>query len=139
VTVLVDTSIWSLALRRKADDLSSKERKIAQLLAELVKEGRTRLLGPVRQELLSGLREPSEFLRLRTYLRDFPDVTLDSEDYEEAANLSNQCRRAGIAGSPVDILLCAVSILRDWPIFTTDTDFIHYRRVIPLRLFTASP
>ena len=55
--ILVDTPIWSLSLRRKAAELDPAERHVTQLLYELVDEGRVELLGPVRQELLSGIEE----------------------------------------------------------------------------------
>ncbi|HET9406443.1 MAG TPA: PIN domain-containing protein [Candidatus Sulfotelmatobacter sp.] len=133
--VLVDTSLWSLALRRKAEDVSPEERRASRRLSDCIQEGRAELLGPVRQELLSGLREQTEFVRLRDYLRDFPDVELSTEDYEEAASLSNRCRRRGIASSATDMLLCAVAVRRGWQIFTTDRDFLDYGRILPVRLF----
>ena len=132
--ILVDTPVWSLALRRKAKDLSPAERRTIQVLHRIVDEGRAELLGPVRQELLSGLREESQLRRLRDYLRAFPDAPVGTQDYEEAARASNQCRRAGIATSPVDMLLCAVAIDHDWEIFTTDRDFSRYRSTLKIRL-----
>src|ERR1700746_63396 len=104
--ILVDTPVWSLALRRKAADVAVKERHLTQLLYTLVDEGRVELLGAVRQELLSGLREESQFRRLRDYLRDFPDVAVETEDYEAAARASDQCRSAGIVASPGDLPMC---------------------------------
>jgi predicted nucleic acid-binding protein len=134
--ILVDTPVWSLALRRKAADLAVQERHLTPLLHTLVDEGRVQLLGAVRQELLSGLREESQFRRLRDYLRDFPDVPVETEDYEEAARASNQCRSAGIAASPVDMLMCAVAVRHRWEILTADPDFVHYRKILKINLFT---
>jgi predicted nucleic acid-binding protein len=136
--IVVDTPVWSLALRRKAADLTTTERQLIQALHQLVDEGRVQLLGSVRQELLSGLQEEAQFRRLRNYLRDFPDIALATEDYEEAARVSNECRQAGIASSPVDMLICAVALRRGWQIFSTDRDFAHYARALPTRLFSAS-
>ena len=85
--VLVDTPVWSLALRRKPEALNPRERQLTETLAELVREGRVQLLGPVRQELLSGIREEAQFRKLRDYLRAFPEHPLEAEDYEEAAIL----------------------------------------------------
>lgn len=133
--VLVDTSVWSLALRRKQKDLSVEERVLTEGLRELIREGRAQLVGPVRQELLSGVREESGFRRLRDYLRAFDNPQLAVEDYEEAARMSNACRSGGVAGSPVDFLICAVAHLRNWQIFTTDRDFARYRKILPLNLF----
>ena len=133
--VLVDTSVWSLALRRKREDLSPVEMAITEALSELVREGRARIVGPVRQELLSGIREEASFRKLRDYLRAFDEPLLQVEDYEEAARMNNACRTRGIAGSPVDFLICAVAYLRKWQVFTTDRDFSSYGKALPLNLF----
>ncbi|MBZ5705680.1 MAG: PIN domain-containing protein [Acidobacteriia bacterium] len=135
MTVLVDTPVWSLALRRKTSDRSSQERAFTQTLADLVREGRAQIMGPIRQELLSGIREEERFLKLRQYLRAFDEPALEAQDYEEAARMSNQCRARGIAGSAIDFLICAVSHRRGWAIFTTDRDFHHYSKVVPLKLY----
>jgi predicted nucleic acid-binding protein len=135
--VLVDTPVWSLALRRKTPDLSPSERRVMQLLHEIVEDGRVQLLGSVRQELLSGLREDAQFRRLRDYLRAFSDTDLATEDYEEAARASNECRRAGIASTPVDMLICAVGLHHGWQIFSTDRDFPRYAAVLPIQLLSA--
>jgi predicted nucleic acid-binding protein len=133
--VLVDTSVWSLALRRRQTDLSPSEGALREALGELVREGRAQIVGPIRQELLSGIRAEEGFRKLRDYLRAFDDPQLQVEDYEEAARMNNACRARGIAGSPVDFLICAVAHLRNWQIFTNDRDFVRYRKVLPLRLF----
>lgn len=132
--VLVDTPVWSLSLRRRSVDLSLSERALSQTLYELIRQHRVALLGSIRQEILSGIRDEGQFRRIGDYLRDFPNVSLESADYEGAARLSNHCRRAGIAGSPVDMLICSVSIRHKWEIFTTDGDFVHYKRVLEIRL-----
>ena len=132
--VLVDTPVWSLSLRRRAVDLSEPERRLTQTLYRLVREGQVQLLGPTRQEVLSGIRDESQFRRIRDHLGDFPNAALDEHDYEEAASISNLCRRAGVSGSPVDMLMCSVSVRHDWEIFTTDRDFVQYRRVVHIRL-----
>ncbi|MGA9497847.1 MAG: PIN domain-containing protein [Terriglobales bacterium] len=133
--VLVDTPVWSLALRRKPERLSSQERHLTGILAELIREGRVHLLGPVRQELLSGIREEAQFRKLRDYLRAFPEQALEAEDYEEAALMNNRCRARGVAGSAIDFLICAAAHRRGWSIFTTDHDFQNYASVLLLRLF----
>jgi predicted nucleic acid-binding protein len=132
--ILIDTPVWSLALRRKPAQLSERERRLKQLWYHSVDDGRAQLLGCVRQELLSGLKEESQFQRLRSYLRDFPDAPILTEDYEEAASASNRCRGVGIAASPVDVLICAVARRYDWEILTADADFNRYRKVLGIRL-----
>jgi predicted nucleic acid-binding protein len=136
--VLVDTPVWSLALRRRPENLSSPERRLTEALAELIREGRVQLLGPIRQELLSGLREEAQFRKLRDYLRAFPENPLELSDYEDAARMNNRCRARGIAGSAVDFLICAAAHRRGWTIFTTDQDFQNYALVLALRLHSVS-
>jgi len=135
--VLVDTPVWSLSLRRRAIDLSPSERRITQSLYDLVRQSQVRLLGSTRQEVLSGIREESQFLRIRDHLRGFTNVELNANDYEEAARASNRCRRAGIAGSAVDMLMCAVAIRQNWQVFTTDRDFGNYGKVLSIQLYPA--
>ena len=132
--VLVDTPVWSLALRRRPEHLGAHEQQLAQVLAELIREGRVQMLGPIRQELLSGIREETQFRKLRDHLRAFPEHPLEAADYEEAAHMSNRCRTRGIVGSAVDFLICAAAQRRDWAILTTDKDFQNYASVLPLRL-----
>jgi predicted nucleic acid-binding protein len=136
MNVLVDTSVWFLALRRRAKNLSAAERSLVQELEELIREGRVRLLGLVRQELLSGIKTAGQFEKLSESLRAFPDELIDTADYESAAKASNDCRARGIAVSAVDILICAVAMKRGLLIFTTDPDFRTYARVLPLRFHT---
>jgi len=108
------------------------------LLRDLIQDQRALLIGPVRQELLSGIREPSQFQRLRQKLRAFPDEPLFTEDFEYAAELSNQCRSRGIIGSTVDLLICAVALARGCQILTTDADFLGYAKAIPIQLHRTS-
>lgn len=128
--VLVDTSVWSLALRRGTPNDGTLERE----LTELIREGRVAMVGPVRQELLSGIRTLSQYQRLRDSLRAFADIPLTHEDYESAASCCNRCRAKGIQGSSVDFLLCSVSLRRSLPIFTTDADFANYSPILGLTL-----
>jgi predicted nucleic acid-binding protein len=138
MNVLVDTSVWSLAYRRSANDLSIRQHEFRSSLGELMSDGRAELLGMVRQELLSGLRDPAQFERLRKLLLAFPDVSMSTEDYEEAARMNNLCRSKGVAGNAVDYLICAVAARRDWFIFTLDHDFDRYARHLPITLFQAA-
>jgi predicted nucleic acid-binding protein len=134
--VLVDTCVWSLALRRTKSDPNPQQRRAVGALQEMIAEGRARLLGVVRQELLSGIRRKAQFDRVAAALRSFQDVELGIEDYEAAAATDNQCRSAGLAGSTTDSLICAVAIRRDWSVFTTDQDFTRYGKVLPMKLVT---
>lgn len=129
--VLVDTSVWSLALRRRSPD---REGSVVRELGRLIAEFQVAIIGPIRQELLSGLREGGQYLTLREKLRAFPDLRLDTADFETAARFFNQCRAEGVQGSNTDFLLCAVGNLRGMPIFTTDKDFDAYGRTLGVKL-----
>jgi predicted nucleic acid-binding protein len=131
--VLVDTPLWSLALRRGR--LTREEQGLVDTLAALLRELEAVLIGPVRQEVLSGIPGEARYRRLREGLRALPDTPLVTADYEEAARLYNLCRRQGIQGSQVDFLICASALRLDTPIFTLDRDFDRYRKVVPVRLY----
>jgi predicted nucleic acid-binding protein len=134
VSVLVDTSVWSLALRRAPRHLSRHEAAIAAELADLIKEGRARIIGIIRQELLSGIKTQAQFEKLQEILRAFLDEPVDTADHEAAALAGNQCRSKGLAVSVSDMLICAVSQSRNWSIFSTDPDFARYGKVLPIQL-----
>jgi predicted nucleic acid-binding protein len=90
MNVLVDTSVWSLALRRA----TAQDSAVVAELRELIREGRVEIMGAIRQELLSGVREPSQFESLRAHLRAFPDLVLGSADF-------GRPRSAAIAAVPL--------------------------------------
>jgi predicted nucleic acid-binding protein len=135
MNVLVDTSVWSLALRRKVHDLNAGERLRVEGLAELIREGRAKLIGFIRHELLSGIKTVVQFEKLREVLRAFPDEPVTIVDHEAAAKASNDCRTKGITVSTVDILICAVALQRNLLIYTTNPDFKNYARVLPLKFY----
>ncbi|XZO01591.1 MAG: PIN domain-containing protein [Microcoleus sp.] len=131
MNVLVDSSVWSLALRRNT---TNDAIAIVKVLRDLIADGRVVLLGAIRQEVLSGVRYKEQFIRLQEYLRAFPDLELTTEDYELAAEFFNTCRSNGVQGSNTDFLLCAVAHRRGYSIFTTDKDFENFRSHIPVIL-----
>ena len=126
--VLVDTSVWSLALRRK------EQGEIVKKLTELVKASMVVLVGPMRQEILSGISDKTVFDKLQSKLRSFDDLPISTKDYETAAEFFNTCRKNGVQGSHTDFLICAVAANNDLLIFTTDQDFDHYAKYLPIRL-----
>jgi predicted nucleic acid-binding protein len=137
VNVLVDTSIWSLALGAKSRYVNQSERAAVAELIYLIQEGRARIIGLVRQELLSGIKAATQYEKLRAVLRSFPDEPIATADYEAAAKASNECRARGVAVSVSDILICAIALTRDWSIFSTDPDFKSYGKILPLKLHCA--
>ncbi len=134
--VLVDSSIWSIALRRHRENLNPIERNLVEAWVELVRQDNAALIGAVRQETLSGIKADSMFGRVREHLRFFDDESVTLEDYEQAARFYNLCRAKGIAGTQVDMLICAVAHRLGLEIFTTDDDFTLYAEHLPIRLYT---
>jgi len=131
VKIIADTSVWSLALRRR----TRPEDASVVALRELIKDGLIVMLGCIRQEILSGVRSDEQFKVLRDHLRAFPDEVLRTEDYERAAEFFNDCRRKGIQGSNTDFLICAAAANRGLAIFTTDREFQRFRDAIEITLF----
>lgn len=130
MSILVDTSIWSLALRREATSFPQKE-----TLSHLISDGLVRIIGPIRQDLLSGIPDKEQFEALKSHLKYFPDTPILTEDYELAAAFFNTCRKNGIQGSHIDFLICAIGVTHNFEIYTTDNDFLNYREHLPIRLF----
>lgn len=132
--VLADTSIWSLALRRTPRQLNQAQRALRLHFEKLIADGRIVIIGPIRQEILSGISDKGTFERFRVYLGYFPDEELTTRDYEEAARLANSCRRTEISATATDCLICAFASARNMPIFTTDRDFQWYQQHADIRL-----
>jgi predicted nucleic acid-binding protein len=132
--VLIDTPIWSLALRRERT-ISREEQGLIAELGELIKEVRVALIGPIRQELLSGISSSEQFRNLKEKLHAFKDLPVTQTDYERAAEFYNACRKAGVQGSQIDFLICSVSVGNKIPIFTSDKDFLHYKKELPISLY----
>jgi predicted nucleic acid-binding protein len=132
--VVVDTTIWSLALRRSPERLSHREVVLVDEWDQLVREGRTVLLGVVRQEVLSGVARQRQFELLREMLGTFDDEPVTSADHEQAADCFNRCRSKGVQGSVVDLLICAVALRRGMTVFTRDADFDRYAKLLRFKL-----
>ncbi len=119
--LLVDTCVWSLALRRKdTANLSPEEQKLNSELTQAIQHGRVVMIGLIRQELLSGIREQSQFEKVKSALAPFPDEPIDSEDHEDAARLYNECRSRSLEAGPIDTLICAVAVRRNWEVLSND-------------------
>jgi predicted nucleic acid-binding protein len=132
--VLVDTSIWSLALHRRPGALTLAEDRLVSEWVTLVGEGLAALIGPIRQEILSGIRRLEVFQALRRTLLDFPHLGIDAEDYDRAAEFFNVCRAEGVTGGPIDMLISSVAYRHSIPVFAVDTDYAMYARHLPLQL-----
>lgn len=129
--VIVDSDVWSEAFRKKAKDSAS-----ALALRTLVSEGEIVMIGPIRQETLSGIRDPQRFEAIRDALRAFPSQKIGEPIYELAARFYNLCRSKGIQGSHTDFLICACAVEWKSSILTKDKDFQCYAKYIPIELYS---
>ncbi len=127
--VLVDTCIWSAVLRHKNPDAT-----LIKKMKDLINDGRVGIVGPIRQELLSGVHNLKQFNHLKEILSSFEDIPLKTKHFVTAAEFSNTCRAKGIQGSTIDFLICAVAHLENLKIFTTDKDFEHYKKYLSIQL-----
>lgn len=128
--IIVDTCVWSLALRRNK---SSANGIIAELRS-LILDFRVQMIGPIRQEILYGIKHEAQFVNLKENLNGFTDLKLNENDYILAAQFYNLCRSKGIQGSNTDFLICALSANYNLGIFTTDQDFQHFSKHLPINL-----
>ena len=120
--LLVDTSVWSLALRRKsASSLSPDEQKLKAELVQAIQDGRVVMLGLIRQELLSGIKERAQFDKVKTALDSYLDEPIHTADHEYAARIYNECRNEGVEARTVDMLICAIAVRRSWQVVSGDS------------------
>ena len=128
--VLVDTPIWSYALRSQEKKYQSE----VDALTSLIRYQRAVIIGPIRQEILSGYSDLRKYRIIKEKLSYFENTPIIDTDYVLAAEFSNKCRKKGIQGSHIDYLICAVANRIKISIFTNDNDFKHYQKVIPIKL-----
>ena len=133
--MLIDTSVWSLGLCRRKRDLRPEELKTFYAWDQILTRGDAVIIGPIRQEILSGLATSEEFEIIKSRLANTPDLDLSSETYELAASYFNACRSTGVAPGAIDMTICAAAHEHGVAIFTTDADFVRYAVVLPIRLY----
>jgi len=129
--IIVDTCIWTLALRNDVENSSDAVRE----LRKLILDQQVQMVGPVRQELLSGIRSRTQLNDLKNYLSAFPDLPIETQDHELAAEYFNISLEKGIQGSSTDFLICALASRYKMPIYTEDEDFFRFAESIPIMLY----
>ena len=94
------------------------------------------MIGPILQEVLTGIRHQEQINGLSEKLSAFDLLPIAETDYINAASQANICRSKGVQGSHTDFLIAAMAIKYQIPVLTTDKDFIHYRKHIPVVLYS---
>jgi predicted nucleic acid-binding protein len=130
MSVVIDTSIWSQFFRRKIPDDPSA----VEMVGDLILNSKAVLVGIVKQELLSGIKEPERFKKLLSALSGFEPLLATDEDHILAGRYFTKCRSEGIQGSFSDFLICAQATNNRMSILSVDGDFMHYSKHIPIRL-----
>lgn len=134
--VLVDTSVWSLALRR---DVANPGPAVAVLRNALERSEPLYLTGLILQELLQGFAGPRAREQIIDRLAALPLLVPDRRDHIAAAELRNQCRRAGVQLGTIDALLGQLCLRHGLALLTTDADFTHMARITKLKVLEPVP
>jgi predicted nucleic acid-binding protein len=131
--IIVDTTVWSKAYRRKK--IPAEEQNIVNTLYSILDTEQEVLIGPVRQELLSGISNKDIYNNLRIKLNGFNNYMVQLADHDLAAEYCNICLNNGVQGSQTDYLICAVANRYNLEIFTEDKDFNLYKEYLPIQLY----
>ena len=135
MSLFVDTSVWSLAFRRQPPSTGPQTRE----LVRAIEVGETLLTtGLVLQELLQGFVGPRSRNLILDRFSALPLLVPDRQDYVEAAELRNKCRRSGIQVGTIDALLAQLCIRHDLTMLTTDGDFDNIVRHSGLKVWSAA-
>ncbi len=132
MNLFVDTSVWSLALRR---DVTRRAPEIALLTEQLETGGPVFTTGLVLQELLQGFSGPKARRAIAQRFAALPLLLPDRNDHINAAELRNRCRRKGVQVGTIDALLSQLCIRHELVMLSTDRDFVHVARQSPLEVW----
>ena len=132
MTLLVDTSVWSLAFRRDAESAAPE---VSTLHAALVGGETIVTTGLILQELLQGFAGPRARADIIARFSALPLLVPDRRDHVDAAELRNRCRRAGVQVGTIDALLAQLCIRHDLTLLTTDKDFVRAAAHCPLKVW----
>jgi len=130
VRVLVDTSVWSLALRKRGP---ADHPSVAKLTAMIGLDDLA-ITGSILQEVLQTYRDEETFSALARYLLPYPLLALDRETCTEAARLHRRCAARGIAAKTIDCQIAAAALRHDHKLLSADADFEQIARVSELQL-----
>lgn len=132
MNIVVDTSVWSLLLRRHRIDYKNS---FVLTFQHLIDHGHTiHLVGVILQELLDGVAKTTDFERLLTLLQPFPLLPFSRETFIAASRLRNACRKRGVQATAADFLIAASCIEYGYPLLTADKDFSSIAKYSELNL-----
>lgn len=133
MNLFVDTSVWSVALRRDTPAPAPE----VDTLVRAIEAGETILTtGLVLQELLQGFSGPRDRRQIMDRFGALPLLVPNRADHVDAAELRNRCRRSGIQIGTIDALLAQLCIRHDLTMLATDRDFHNMAGHCPLKLWT---
>ena len=132
MSLFVDTSVWSLALRRDSSGDGPERDRLREALASQEVVYTT---GLVLQELLQGFRGPKARDSIVEHFSVLPMIVPSRDDHIAAADIRNACRRQGVQLGTIDALLVRLCLHHDLEMLTTDEDFHHAARHTPLRIW----
>ncbi len=132
MSLLVDTSVWSLALRR---DVGSDVAQVRQLHEAVAGTDSIVTTGLVLQELLQGFSGAKAAASILERFQALPLLQPDRQDHVAAAEIRNQCRRSGVQIGTIDALLIQLCGRYDLTLLSTDQDFTFAARHVPFRLW----
>jgi predicted nucleic acid-binding protein len=127
--VLIDTCVWSKVLRAEKPDP-----ELSRLLRDLIFDNRVVLIGPIFQEILSGVKNKKDFQILEEKLSVFDELFISKEIYIKAAEYFNICKMHGVNGGHIDFLICAIISHYNCALLTVDSDFKLFQKHLPIKL-----
>jgi predicted nucleic acid-binding protein len=133
MSLFVDTSVWSLALRRNAPERAPE---VTALARALERSEPLYITGLVLQELLQGFAGSKARKQIIEHLSALPLLVPDRRDHIEAADLRNRCRRSGVQIGTVDALFAQLCIRHRLTMLSTDDDFRRVARQATLRVWS---
>lgn len=136
MSLFVDTSVWSLAMRR---DLPDRGPEVAVLTRALERAEPVYITGLILQELLQGFSGARSRAQIIDRLAALPLLVPDRQDHIDAADLRTRCRRAGIQVTTIDALLAQLCIRHGLTMLSTDANFQHLARTAKLRIWGDPP
>lgn len=132
MTLLVDTSVWSLALRR---DGSTESKEVIALREALDGGDSVVTTGFVLQELLQGFSGLKAKEAIIERFGALPLIQPDRQDHIAAADIRNVCRRSGVQVGTVDALLIQLCARYELTLLSSDKDFANAAPYVSFKLW----